>query len=123
MVEHMDLLYNGKPMKWAPKRVLCLQAHGPLDGDEPDHTDILALVALGYSVFVMLEPGDGTRYGLMIVGNGEQVVVTRVGARSRGAVVARLGFGLPERDCAVFGEGWTPTFLAWWIAGLVAGAR
>lgn len=117
-----ELIFQGKYMKFAPTRILCLQAHGPLDADEPSDAGILDLLANGYSVFVQLEPGDGTRYGLMLTGGAygdNRVYATRVGSPGEGSVEVQLEQGqwLVPDDCIPLAPGneWSRVFFAWWL--------
>jgi hypothetical protein len=111
------LEYHGQAMVFAPTRILCLQCSGPLDGDEPAHADILQLLADGYSVFVELQPGDGTRYGLLLVSGMHGVSAVRVGAASDGSVSVSLDKVLTPDDCRPLAPNneWSRVFFAWWL--------
>jgi hypothetical protein len=118
-----QLEYQGNPMRFEPTRVLCLQSHGPLDSDEPNDANILSLLADGYAVFVELQPGDGTRYGLLLTEAVSGINVMRIGAPARGGSVY-VSLGRPaivEEDCAPLAPSnpWSRVFFAWWLNALV----
>lgn len=117
--------YRGIAMRWAPARVLCLQAHGPLDADEPASADVFALLAEGYSVYVELQPGDGTRYGLMLgagVDGIASITVMRIGAAADGSVLLEADRELTAEDCRPLAAMnlWSRELFAWWLNGLRA---
>jgi hypothetical protein len=119
------LEYRGIAMRWQPTRVLCLQAHGPLDADEPRDADILELLADGYSVYVELQPGDGTRYGLFLgagVDGLASITVMRAGAPTDGSVLVEPDRELTAEDCRPLAShnAWSREFFAWWLNGLRA---
>lgn len=116
-MEVARLEYHGRAMRWAPTRIRCLQAFGPLDMDEPVDTDIFYLLGEGYSVFVELQPGDATRYGLLLTSGAYGVNATRVGSACDGSVRVALDVKVTQEMCAVlapFNE-WTQIFFAWWL--------
>src|SRR3990167_10204085 len=105
-------------MRWSPTKVRCLQVHGPLEEDEPlDGLDPFRLLADGYTLFVQLEPGDGTRYGLLLTSGAHGINVMRVGAPSDGSVRLSLDRTMRPEDCIALAPGneWTRTLLAWWL--------
>lgn len=112
-----ELLYHGTPMTFAPTRVLCLQSHGPLESDEPDDADIFGLLADGYAVFVQLEPGDGTRYGLLFTSGAHGIDVIRIGSPSAGSVRVTLDRLITADDCGPLAPSneWSRAFFAWWL--------
>jgi hypothetical protein len=112
-----DLLYHGKPMKFAPTRVLCLQSFGPLASDEPADADIFRLLSDGYSVFVELQPGDGTRYGLLLTSGANGINAMRVGSPSDGSVGVTVDKTLTTDDCRALAPGnlVSRVFFAWWL--------
>ncbi len=119
-----ELLYHGRPMRLAPTRILCLQAHGPLDADEPTDADILGLLTEGYAVFVQLEPGDGTRYGLLLTADlyadSECLTVVRIGVPNGRALFvgpANEGAALQPDECMPLARSneWSRVFFAWWL--------
>jgi hypothetical protein len=117
--------YHGIPMRWAPARILCLQAHGPLDADEPRDADLFGLLADGYSVYVELQPGDGTRYGLILGAGVDRlaaVTVMRIGAPADGSVLVEPDHELTAEDCRPLAAMnlWSRTFFAWWLNELRA---
>ena len=119
------LEYHGIAMRWASARILCLQAHGPLDADEPKDADIFGLLADGYSVYVELQPGDGTRYGLMLgagVDGIASITVMRIGAPADGSVLLEPDHELGPEDCRPLAAMnlWSREFFAWWLNGLRA---
>jgi hypothetical protein len=120
------LEYHGRPMAFAPSRTLCFDPHGPLDGDEPidgsspDYVgwQLAQFMDDGYSVFVELQPGDGTRYGLLLNGDGHGgMVVARVGCWSEGSVWLRSGVAVKVSECAPLAptNAWSCVFFAWWL--------
>jgi hypothetical protein len=123
------LEYRGIAMRWAPARILCLQAHGPLDADEPADADIFALLADGYSVYVELQPGDGTRYGLLLGAGTDTtaaITVMRIGAAADGSVLLEADRELSPDDCRPLAAMnlWSREFFAWWLNSLrTAGVR
>lgn len=118
-----ELAYHGRAMKLTPTRILCLQAHGPLDGDEPPDVNILGLLADDYTVFVELQPGDGTRYGLLLSGPSSRFTVMRVGGYGTGAISVVRGEPVTSAMCEPLCpfNGWTQEFLAWWLSALCEG--
>lgn len=116
-----QLEYMGRPMRLEPTEVICLQSHGPLESPEPRDADILELLNDDYAVFVELQPGDGTRYGLVLTGNSERFTVMRVGSRSEGAVTVARGITLTPAICTPLAPSndWTRVFFAWWLNALV----
>lgn len=120
-----ELAYHGRAMKFEPTRILCLQAFGPLDGDEPEGADILGLLGDGYTVFVELQPGDGTRYGLLLTGAPGRFSVMRVGGHSTGAITVEREVLTTAAMCeplAPFNT-WSQEFFAWWVNKLLSKAR
>lgn len=121
-----SLLYNGQPMRFKPTRVLCLQSHGPLVSDEPEDADIPGLLDDGYSVFVELQPGDGTRYGLLLTSGAGGITVVRIGAWGAGSALLPEGDGshIAADDCLPLAprNEWSRVFFAWWLTALL-GAR
>jgi hypothetical protein len=124
------LLYNGQPMKFKPTRILCLQAQGPLDSDEPDDAEVCTLLLDGYAVFVELQPGDGTRYGLLLTTGfaadrkqtvGAGINVTRIGAIADGSLIVPFGKPPTPKDCIPLAPSneWTQLFFAWWLTALL----
>ncbi len=118
----VTLEYHGTPMAFQPTRVLCLQAHGPLEADEPEDADILELVTAGYSVFVQLEPGDGTRYGLLLSRTADGLSVMRIGDVGDGATTVIHGRPVGQLECSPLApyNQWSRIFFAWWLNRLCA---
>ena len=120
-----DLSYNGTPMEWKPKRILCLQPFGPLAMNEPENANILDILADGnYSVFVNLQPGDGTQYGLLLgMGSDDTFTATSVGVVSTGGIVVDLNVPMTPQDCRPLAPNshWSRVLLAWWLNGLRCG--
>jgi hypothetical protein len=120
--EPAPLHYFGTAMKWCPTRVLCLQSHGPLDANEPPDADIRDLLDERYTVFVELQPGDGSRYGLLLVPGPAGVTVAQVGSYDGCAV--RLAYGVPvtREACLALAPNtlWSQELFAWWLTRLVA---
>ena len=119
------LHYRECVMRWQPTRILCLQAHGPLDADEPKDADIFGLLADGYAVYVELQPGDGTRYGLFLgagVDGIASLTVMRIGAPADGSVIVEPDRELTAEDCRPLAAMnlWSREFFAWWLNGLRA---
>ena len=120
-----SLDYFGKPMKVEPTRVRCIAQHGPLEGDEPSSIhDIRFLLDSGYTMFVNLQPGDGTQYGLLLAPLAQRqrgCTVMRVGP-ANGAVVVSPDVALQPEDCAPLSNNpWSQQFFAWWLNHLVSG--
>lgn len=117
------LEYDGLPMRFTPTRIRCLQSFGPLDADEPDDADILDLLADGYSVFVELQPGDGTSYGLLLTSGAAGITVVRIGVWSDGSVLLPRGDSshIATDDCLPLAPSnkWSRELFAWWLNGLV----
>jgi hypothetical protein len=112
-----ELKFHDALMRWSPTRVRCLQAGGPLDADEPPDTDLFSLLRDGYAVFVELQPGDGTRYGLLLTSGAHGINVMRIGALSDGSVRLSLDHAMRPEDCTALAPAneWTRMLLAWWL--------
>lgn len=107
-----DLDYFGKPLRWEPVR-----------SDEPDCAEA---VRQGVPLYVVLEPGDGTRYDLVVSrlaraerlpGEPMQFVVSRI---QSGTHVASQLFDAEKPDASAIANGndWSATVLAWWLSEL-----
>lgn len=111
------LEYQGKALRWAPTKIRCLQAFGPLEADEPLDADLFELLAGRYSVFVELQPGDGTRYGLLLTSGAYGINAMRVGEPCDGSVRVQLDVKLTPLMCATLApfNQWSQIFFAWWL--------
>lgn len=111
-----QLSYNGTPMRWEPS-------------NWPGNTLLNALDA-ECACSVVLEPGDATRYDLIIVPlGGEHVhiagcdskylLVTRVGSKRdfTTALLSPWNLSIVARELAQ-GWDWTEVLLTWWLDAL-----
>lgn len=123
------LRYGNKPMRWTPTAVRAVSAGHPLGGDELDLDvrDVRALLGDGYALIVELQPGDATRYSVLL-SPWEQPA-------SAGFVLTTSGGGMwepltvewnnplaPADDLGRhFANPWSNRFLIWWAEELRAG--
>ncbi len=114
------LVYHGRPMAWTPSRVRCIHGGTVLAADEPEGgplsrlRQIVGLLRDGYGCVVELQPGDGTRYSLVLLPLHDGFLAGLTGTRRIGS--PRAWFGKPF----VFEDEnpWTAAFISWWASAL-----
>ena len=114
------LEYHGIQMNPTPTRVVTIDVMGPLASDEPAELESFRFLAEGdMALSVELQPGDGTRYGLVLVRVRDGFTVNLIGQWATSGIVVRWGEVVRPLDAAPLSEnGWTIQLMAWWLTGV-----
>lgn len=115
------------PLLWRPTAVRCISAGRPLQEDEPSlisADDIRALLEDGYGLIVELQPGDATRYSLVLAPTADGAVVCMTGRAKDIAGPYRMAWSVPVTEVDVVDlhrNEWSRRLIAWWLEELRAG--
>ncbi len=120
LIPPRDLAYHGRPLHF-PAIVLVhgLTPSGPFESPEPPEVEsILTILRARYTALVAIEPGDGTRYGLLLSFGGRAPSFALYLARVEGGPSVRIDLerAMTTEDMRPLANGndWTAACLAWW---------
>lgn len=112
------LHYGGTPMLWTPCSVRCISGGESLRQDEPGGLtpwDLRDMLSSGYGLIVRLEPGDATRYSVVITPLRDGFVLGTTGGVAVGSVQINWHTPTPPEHFRVLSSNeWTQQFLHWW---------
>jgi hypothetical protein len=125
-----DLEYLGKKLTWSPTRLHCIHVSGPLLNSEfiPGSEEYTAglirrLLFENYAIYVELQPGDATRYGLILHPMQEGFIVTRLGGKIDWPLLVNwheeLSDPITSTEALSLGNPWTAKVLYWWLDNLL----
>jgi hypothetical protein len=118
---------SGDLLTWTPRRVHSVQGGRPLDIREPPHwlapAAVRRLLEAGYGLIVALQPGDGTRYSMILSPTVGGFVLTTTNSDALGPYDVAWASETSADEAVCLGrDEWTRTLLAWWCEELRSGS-